>query len=829
MITVVYCTRESNPEHKEHLIKSSGLHKHIEVIEIINNGESLTTAYNRGLKQAKNDIVVYCHDDLTIETKQWGNKLLKQFQKNPEYGIIGVAGSKYMAESGQWWSDKNKMFGRVQHTHEGKTWLSSYSEDLGNELEEVVVVDGVFFAVDKTKLKTTFNESVEGFHFYDVTFCFENLLKGVKVGVSTVVRVNHKSIGMTNEKWESNRQQFAETFKEQLPYKIKKVLRKNEKLKVLIGCLNFNGYTGSELYVFELAKQLIKEGCEVSVCSNLGQPLAGAANKLGIKMYSLQEPPGFKLGDGAWKLKSNEGEVTSQPNTLYKLSDIKFDVIHLNHKPVTEHLSRLYPDTPMICSIHSEVVNLEEPVLSPEIKKYIAIRPEIKEYITSKFGVDSDLVSVIYNPIDSERFKVSKNTEKHDKKRILFVGTLEHLRKNPIIDLVETTKQNNQELWVVGRKHENYIDELLRNNDHVKYFEPTPNVEKYIQQCDETAGILLGRTTIEGWMCGKAGWIYDVDSYGNILSKTFHEVPSDINKFDNKTVTKQIISEYLNAINQEDGILYKDDKLKLTTEEKLGIIIPTKGNLPLLFNCVDSIFEKTRYENFTVYIADTGSTEIEIEQIRTKYLNNDKVKLKLYDYYNFSEINNDMVNNVIDNDTELVLFCNNDIQLLNDAISKMVNVYQTKDNCGTVGCRLHFKNGLIQHGGIIIHNVNDEFRLTHKGLNTKYGYNVGVEHNKWGCTGAFLLINVNIFKNLNGFTKTNECFEDVILNLNTTLNGYDNYFVGDAVCYHLESQTRKNNVDKNKREYDDYKTFLLPILIKNKNILFKQTQELILE
>ncbi len=42
MLTVIYCTRQTNPEHKEHLIKSSGLHKHIEVIEIINNGESLT-------------------------------------------------------------------------------------------------------------------------------------------------------------------------------------------------------------------------------------------------------------------------------------------------------------------------------------------------------------------------------------------------------------------------------------------------------------------------------------------------------------------------------------------------------------------------------------------------------------------------------------------------------------------------------------------------------------------------------------------------------------------------------------------------------------------
>jgi hypothetical protein len=31
-------------------------------------------------------------------------------------------------------------------------------------------VDGLFFAVDKTKIATNFNEEVEGFHFYDVTF-----------------------------------------------------------------------------------------------------------------------------------------------------------------------------------------------------------------------------------------------------------------------------------------------------------------------------------------------------------------------------------------------------------------------------------------------------------------------------------------------------------------------------------------------------------------------------------------------------------------------------------------------------------------------------------
>ena len=548
MITVIYCTRETKPEHKEHLIKSSGLRNHIEVIEIINNGESLTKAYNRGLKQAQHKHVVFCHDDITIETKQWGVKLLKQFDKNPEYAIIGVAGSKNMPASGQWWENRKKMYGRVAHTHEGKTWLSSYSNDLGQNLEEVVTVDGVFFAVDITKLETGFNENVEGFHFYDVTFCFENYLKGAKIGVSTVVRVNHQSIGMTNEAWEKNRADFSEAHQANLPANIKRVLRKGEKLKVLIGCLSFANLTGSEVYVFELAKQLIKQGCDVSICSNLGHPMTTLAKPLGIKLYNLQEPPGFKLGDGKWLLKSQNGDVVSQENTLYKISDISFDIVHLNHKPVTEHLLRLYPDTPTICSIHSEVIALEEPVIAPQIKKYIAIRPEIKQHIIDTFGINADIVSVIYNPIDGEKFKPSGTVQNHDKKRILFVGTIDYLRKNTIQDLINTTRDTNQELWIVGKKNDTYLDDMIANESHVTYYEPTSNVEKYIHQCDETAGILLGRTTIEGWLCGKSGWIYDVDSSGNIKSKSLHEIPSDVDKFKSSAIVAQIIEEYKTII-----------------------------------------------------------------------------------------------------------------------------------------------------------------------------------------------------------------------------------------------------------------------------------------
>lgn len=216
MITVVYCTRETNPKHTEHLISTSGLHKNIEVIEIINNGESLTKAYNRGLEQAKNDIVVFCHDDIIIESKGWGKKLIKHFDET-DFGVLGLAGSTGLGEDGKWWSNHNLMVGIVNHQHNGKKWESRYSGDFGDKVIETVNVDGLFFAIKKDRLKYGFNENVEGFHFYDIDFTYGNHVNGCKVGVMFNIRVTHLSIGQTNDQWEENRIKFSESWKDNLP------------------------------------------------------------------------------------------------------------------------------------------------------------------------------------------------------------------------------------------------------------------------------------------------------------------------------------------------------------------------------------------------------------------------------------------------------------------------------------------------------------------------------------------------------------------------------------------------------------------------------------
>ena len=492
MVTVVYSTRKPNKEFQEYIKKTIGL-KDFEIYEIVNNGEkSLTQCYNEGLDNAKNSIIVFCHDDILLK-EGWGKKIIKHFQ-NTDYGILGMAGTTDMAETGRWWEDQTKMVGIVSHSHQGKTWENRYSENFGEDIIETVILDGLFFVIHKDRIKERFDENIKGFHLYDVDFTFNNHLSGVKVGVMYDIKITHKSIGITNDEWERNREQFVEKYKDKLPYKIK--------------------------------------------------------------------------------------------------PDIKF---------------------------------------------------------------------------------------------------------------IETP-----------------------------------------------------------------------------FSKKLKEYP------------------------------------------KIAIIIPTKGNVHLLKQCIKSIYDQDGYTMFKIYIADTGSTDDEKTEIKNFISKMVECRLIEYDFYNFAVINNDVVENHIDKDTELLLFCNNDIKLLNDAITRMVAVYlKNKKTVGTIGARLHFGDNTVQHSGIRVflnQEPNGMYRitLTHKGLKSYYSY-YSDNQKIFGNTGAFLLIKKELFQTIGGFnTNYRECFEDVELNIQCLNHNKENIFCGEAVCYHYESQTRNKDEKKARREYEDYSRMLIPFIINNK-------------
>ena len=220
VVSVVISTRKIDSTYYDH-VKRMFSHPNTEILMYENDGQtSLTQVYNKGLKESVNDIVVFMHDDLILETSNMTPKIVKLFEKHPDYGIIGIAGTDKLT-SGRWWDNRENMFGVVGHIHEGKRHVNHYSKGVFNDvLKDVVIVDGLFFMVRKSLLKKEFNEQFEGFRFYDISFCVENQFEGVKIGLTTKFGVTHKSVGMTNKQWEKNKLLFEALFEKRLPLTI---------------------------------------------------------------------------------------------------------------------------------------------------------------------------------------------------------------------------------------------------------------------------------------------------------------------------------------------------------------------------------------------------------------------------------------------------------------------------------------------------------------------------------------------------------------------------------------------------------------------------------
>lgn len=272
---------------------------------------------------------------------------------------------------------------------------------------------------------------------------------------------------------------------------------------------------------------------------------------------------------------------------------------------------------------------------------------------------------------------------------------------------------------------------------------------------------------------------------------------------------------------------YEDLNVTLIDNPKVAVIIPTKNNFKYLYDNIQSWYEVVKYNNYEIIIADTGSDESVINKYDS--LLSDNIRLVKYNFYNFAKINNDIVKNHIGQDVELLLFCNDDVLLLNDALSRCVEIYnQNKSNIGTVGIRLHYGNTLIQHCGISIHRQlpSNHLLLSHVDLKKSNNYCNGIRKSI-GNTGAFLLISRELFNEIGCFNEAYiECLEDVELNLECILRNKINITACDAVAYHYESVSRNKYVDKDKNFQIDYYGNLMPYYMKNSEELNEMIKEI---
>lgn len=186
---------------------------------------------------------------------------------------------------------------------------------------------------------------------------------------------------------------------------------------------------------------------------------------------------------------------------------------------------------------------------------------------------------------------------------------------------------------------------------------------------------------------------------------------------------------------------------------RVAIIIPTKNNVEVLRRCLASL-AKTTYKNYEVVVVDNESDDPQT----LAYLDGLACRvLRIANpagRFNYAAINNRAVKEV---DAELVLFLNDDTEVLEPRwLSQMVG-YMGVAGVGAVGARLLFPDGRIQHAGIVHGYYNGMAGPAFKLLPSwNHGYlsYAMVTRNYAAVTAACLLTPRALFLKLGGFDET---------------------------------------------------------------------------
>lgn len=225
-LSVIICSRSQHISSELEANFKSTIGEHYELIIIDNtkNKYSIFEAYNLGLDRSSGSIVCFVHEDVLFHTNNWGSILVHLFKEDQSLGIIGIAGSQIKTKSPSgWWNchQDYRSANLIQHLNNDEKEHWNYGFGNKNEVE-AVVIDGVFMALRKEK-SIRFNESLSGFHNYDLSICIDYRGAGYKIRVTNQILIEHFSLGKIDQGWYNSAINFEKVYKEYLPVNIEDI------------------------------------------------------------------------------------------------------------------------------------------------------------------------------------------------------------------------------------------------------------------------------------------------------------------------------------------------------------------------------------------------------------------------------------------------------------------------------------------------------------------------------------------------------------------------------------------------------------------------------
>ncbi|MCG7921860.1 MAG: glycosyltransferase [Candidatus Thiodiazotropha lotti] len=224
----------------------------------------------------------------------------------------------------------------------------------------------------------------------------------------------------------------------------------------------------------------------------------------------------------------------------------------------------------------------------------------------------------------------------------------------------------------------------------------------------------------------------------------------------------------------------------------VSIIIPTRNGEALVRQCIESIKNRTEYNNYEIVIVDNQSDDPKTLEYFSQLGSVDGVKVIRYDHpFNFSAINNFAVKQTTG---ELLCFMNDDIEVISPGwLDEMVS-QGVRSEIGAVGARLWYPDGRLQHGGVVLGLggvAGHAMKYTYEENRGYMGRSVLVQ-NYTAVTAACMLVRREVFESVDGFDEENlaVAFNDVDICIRIYQQGYNNLWTPYAEFYHHESASR---------------------------------------
>lgn len=247
------------------------------------------------------------------------------------------------------------------------------------------------------------------------------------------------------------------------------------------------------------------------------------------------------------------------------------------------------------------------------------------------------------------------------------------------------------------------------------------------------------------------------------------------------------------TVSHTDYLGFYRVKYDIIGRPKVSIIIYNKDDKEKLEKCINSILEKSTYDNYEIVVIENDSSAEEVFEYYNEIEKDEKITVvRCQKEFNCSKVKN---YGIKESNGEYIILLDNDTEIITeDWIQEMLGVCQRKD-VGIVGAKLYYPDDTIQHAGVVIGlgEIAGHVMCGLKRCETGYLMKSLINQDVSAVSASCLMVKRSIFDEVDGFEeKLKEAFYDIDFCLKVREKGYLIVYDANVELYHYETKIKEN-------------------------------------